>query len=172
MKNSFLILSFLLLGISGFSQNVGIGTTTPTRSLDVNGDFRITKTTDKTNAATHKSLLATDKNTGNVDYISIPSLDQSDAKNVEIAKTIYISNSPIDTKICSCGELSFYVKNSDNKPYFKLNSTESFDILNAGQTTPPITSFTIGYGTKTWIGTNYGYKDIIGKTFTIDNYNP
>lgn len=169
MRNKYTILTFILISSKFFAQNIGIGTTTPTRNLDINGNLKVTKTADKTNDTNFKYLLATDKNTGNLDFITIPALDQNESKNVEISRNIYIQNSPLDSETCSCGEISFYIKNSDNKTYFKLNSLKSFEIASEGESTP-VNTITLGYGVKKWIGTNYTYSDITGKVFTTSNF--
>ena len=52
-----LVLSLMiLLPILGFSQ-IGIGTTTPTATLDVNGDFRIRTTTSNTRETAAKDSI-------------------------------------------------------------------------------------------------------------------
>jgi Phage Tail Collar Domain len=42
MKNSFFILCFILFICRAWSQNVGVGTTTPTEKLDVDGKIKMT----------------------------------------------------------------------------------------------------------------------------------
>ena len=169
MKNIIIKIALVIMPSTFYAQFVGINTTSPTRELDINGNLRVTKTSDKTNNLPHKYLVAQDRNTGNIDYITFPALDQNDAKNVEISKNIYISNSPIDSKTCSCGELTFYIKNSDNKPYIKLASPVIFSYLSENEPTP-VNSFTLGYGVKGWSGTTYEYRNLTNKTFNTANF--
>ncbi len=54
-----IISSFFIMGgfIHSYSQ-VGIGTETPTRMLDVNGNIRVTQLNDKTNTVDFEQLVA------------------------------------------------------------------------------------------------------------------
>ena len=72
--------------IHSYSQ-VGIGTETPTRMLDVNGNIRVTQLNDKTNTVDFEQLVAADAN-NNIDKVSKPSLIDDGTKQVEIVKNI------------------------------------------------------------------------------------
>lgn len=169
MKRNILIFAFSIAITNIYSQKVGIGTTSPERTLDINGNLKVEKTTDKTDNTEYRFLLAANKNNGDIDYITIPALDQNDNKNVEVAKNIYISNTPIDSKTCSCGELTFKI-DSDNLTKFKLNSLKSFEAASVGETSA-VTSITLGYGAKSWVSSDYAYKDITEKIITTNNFN-
>ncbi|MBO6212364.1 hypothetical protein [Algoriella sp.] len=163
----------VLFPIIGFSQ-VGIGTETPSRMLDINGDLRIRQLDDKTDNTdeSYRYLLSAkddEKNqadvvtkvNGQVDKISFPSLLQSSSNNVEVKKIIYRGDAD-KTKKCSCGDLTIYLDkssvNTDILSFIHLNSTDVFVNNNAE-------SITLKYGQKKYTGTAYTYADD-GITFT------
>ncbi|WPO83731.1 hypothetical protein SD427_05215 [Chryseobacterium sp. JJR-5R] len=60
-----------LLGLffaATLNSQVGIGTTTPTRTLDVNGSFRLRTTSDEATNTNYARVLVQNSNTGDVDY--------------------------------------------------------------------------------------------------------
>lgn len=158
--------------ISGFhysqhTGNVGVSTTEPTRTLDVNGNVRLTNTTEKTENAAFEQLVAADSN-GNVDIITFPAVAQSDLVNLEVKKNIYLGTKTENTKECSCGSITF--RFNGNKAEFKLNDPEVFTVNS-------FTNFNLSYGIKRFINNNqpdtgngpgYSYDN---KTVSITNSN-
>jgi len=87
-----LVLSLMiLLPILGFSQ-IGIGTTTPTATLDVNGDFRIRTTTSNTRETAAKDSIMVVDALGNVQRISAKKVIESHLKT--FIKGGFVSGSP------------------------------------------------------------------------------
>lgn len=81
----------ILFPIFGFSQ-VGIGTTTPTSTLDVNGDFRIRTTTSNTRETAAKDSIMVVDALGNVQRISAKKVIESHLKT--FIKGGFASGSP------------------------------------------------------------------------------
>lgn len=159
-----LISAIFIATISTLDAQVGINTTDPKRILDINGNLKIVKTDNKTTQIPYRNILVADENNGNVDYISFPSINQNETKNVEIIRSIYLGTTPDNSKVCSCGEITFYL-NSNKKAYFKLNSTKVFTTNNNAN------SITLAFGAKRWEGQGYTYRDITEKTFLTTNYS-
>lgn len=87
-----LVLSLMILfPILGFSQ-IGIGTTTPTAALDVNGDFRIRTTTSNTRETAAKDSIMVVDAMGNVQRISSKKVIESHLKT--FIKGGFVSGSP------------------------------------------------------------------------------
>jgi len=87
-----LVLSLMiLLPILGFSQ-IGIGTTNPTATLDVNGDFRIRTTTSNTRETAAKDSIMVVDALGNVQRISAKKVIESHLKT--FIKGGFVSGSP------------------------------------------------------------------------------
>lgn len=163
-KNIFFILSILSLTIH--AQNVGINTTEPKRNLDINGNLKVSVMSDKSNLEEYSELLVAEKDNGNIDKIKIPALDQSETKNVEVVRNIYLGTSANNEKECSCGEITFKIDNT-NTAKIKLNSTTPLTSIGA-------TSFTFGFGVKQWANQAYSYYDRKGATalnFSTSNYS-
>lgn len=157
-----LLISILYTGLFS-AQNVGIGTDTPTRKLDVNGDLRIRSANVVTGNTNYNRIIAADKNTGNVDYVTVSSIPQDETNNVEVKRSIYLATTPITANECNCGDMTFRL-NNNGTPEFKLNSTTIF------LTNNNITTFDLGYGIKRWSGSSYNYKNRF-VTFTTSNYS-
>ena len=160
-------LTFLLLTISItiFGQNVGINTADPKRNLEINGNLKIRNLEDKSNNSDFTHLLVIDSQ-GNVDKIQIPALEQNEINNVEVTRTIYLQNEADVNKECSCGDITIRLNGST--PQIKLNSTTPFTSQN-------ISSFSTGFGVKSWSGTSYNYYDRTGASdgfnFSINDYS-
>lgn len=76
MKKKFRLLCLILLfSLSAHSQQVGINTATPTKTLDINGSVRIRSTSDKSSDTNYDKVIVTDIN-GNVDHVTKSSLNQ------------------------------------------------------------------------------------------------
>lgn len=146
------------------AQNVGIKTQSPERNLDVNGNLKVSTLTNKTSDGLYRKILTANVDNGDVDYISFPSINQNEIRNVEISRSIYLGSTPNNSKECSCGDITFYL-NTNNTAYFKLRNTKVFTSNNSAS------SISLAYGLKRWIGTEYQYSDIYNKTFTSTNYN-
>lgn len=148
--------------IASQNQNVGINTDNPTRTLDVNGNLRVTGIPDVTGNVNYPNILSINKNNGNIDYVKPSAFMQSDINNVEVKRSIYIASAPDPTKECSCGDIKFRI-NDSNTAEFKLNSNSVFTSNNTS-------TFDLDYGIKRWTSTYYNYfNDTI--TFTSANYS-
>lgn len=147
-----------LLGTIGLvpAQNVGIDTSSPTRTLDINGNLRITNLQDKSNTPGTDFLLAANRQNGNVDYIDLKSLQQSNKNNMEVARSIYNATAADISKECSCGDI--VVRFNGLKAEFKLKTTDVFTSNN-------VNSFNLSYGIKKFAGTAYSYADKTGVNF-------
>ena len=169
----YIILPLIFLSIDIDAQNVGIGTTTPQRALDLKGNLKVRSLENKTDDTNYKMIVAKNSETGEVDKITFPSLNQNETKNIEVSKSIYFANSPDDNKKCSCGDITFYIKNSDNKAYIKFNNVNPFNFLST-----TTNNFTVGYGVKAFNFYNdataesiYNYRNITDITFNRATYN-
>ena len=142
-----------------FAQ-VGIGTETPTRLLDINGNLRVTNLQNKTNSTDHKYVLAADDN-NNIDKVSIPAIIEDATKQVQIVKNIYNATTTDNTRIVECGKLSFRLENS--KIFMKLNDQ-------------PASAISFVYGGKRWgaisssTTTGYSYSNL-NLNFTTTDWN-
>ncbi|WDF46008.1 hypothetical protein PQ459_13985 [Chryseobacterium sp. KACC 21268] len=156
---------FLSIFISGLfiaqNTNVGIDTNSPTRKLDVNGNLRVTNTTSVTNNPSYDRIVTANNSTGDIDYISIPSIFQTNTNNVEVRRFVYLAQTPVTANECSCGDMTFRINNNNN-PEFKFNSTTVFITNNN------ITSFDLGYGIKRWTDAAYTYNN---RTVTLNTTN-
>ena len=164
MKNIFLfIFSICFASISAQNQNVGIDTENPSRKLDVNGNLRVTTTNTVTNSASYDRIVTVNNTTGDVDYINIHSVPQTNTNNVEVRRSIYNAAVPDNTKECSCGDITFRINNS-NTAEFKFNSATMF-VTNSNAT-----SINIGYGIKRWVDNTYNFvnRNVI---FTNANFS-
>ena len=182
MKKIILYILFLY-PILSFSQ-VGIGTETPTRTLDINGNLRIRELDNKTTSgdASYSHLLSAkddDKDASNniiskhgeLGKVSFTSLLQSSSNNLEVKRVIYQGD--VDkTQECSCGILSIFLDQSAATsqqiyPFVRLNYLSIFDNNNTD-------SFGLNYGQKKYIDTSYIYDNhniTFDKTGGIEPYN-
>lgn len=147
----------LIVSTSMFAQ-VGIGTETPTRLLDINGNLRVANLQDKTNSADYTYVLAADDD-NNIDKVSIPAIIEDATKQVQIVKNIYNATTTDNTRIVQCGKLSFRLENS--KIYMKLNNE-------------PTSAISFVYGSKRWgaisasTTTGYSYSNLTLNFSTAD----
>jgi len=169
MKNNLII---ALLLVSGFIKaQVGIGTEEPTRTLDVNGNLRVTRTVDKTNSVDYGFLLAADTNSNNIDKISIPAIIDDGMRQVEIVKNIYNSTTADVSKITSCGKLEFRlnpVNTSTSTTEVRFRENVFLDYT--------LTTLSLKFGGKRWgrtsetILADYSYRNLT-ITFNPSNWN-
>lgn len=123
MKN--ISLFFAIIPFSVSSQ-VGIGTTAPTRALDVNGDVRIRTLTDKSTDSNYNKIIVANSN-GDLD-----SWDKASLLNtvkdlaVENKKITYFSNSPVIGNVMSCGKMQYRF---DNGPLPQMRLVTAADVL-------------------------------------------
>lgn len=158
-----ILLSTISLSSIFYSQtgNVGINTNTPTRTLDVNGDLRLKKGIDKSTDPTYKQLLAVD-NEGNVDKIKFSALLQNENVNVETKRTVYIATNPDASKVCSCGDITFYADAGGLK--YKLNSNTLLTSTNSVEVK-------IMFGAKRYLDIAPGYTHSnLQTTFSTANF--
>ena len=86
---------------------VGIGTQDPTRTLDVNGNVRVTTYLDKSNDYDYPNIVASNSD-GNLDFIRKQSIPQNPNMQVEVGRVIYItapSTYITDYKWAKCGDI-------------------------------------------------------------------
>lgn len=160
IKKIYLSSSIVLLTNFLYAQNVGINIEEPERVLDINGSLRVTKMIDKSNNVTSEKLLAVNRDNGNVDYIDISALQQSNKNNMEISRIIYNATDADINKECECGEISMRFNNQLAE--FKLKSKEIFESNNFSE-------FNLVYGIKRFKGTSYEYKNKSAVKFQITN---
>lgn len=162
MKYKYLFSIFSLLIITlGQAQRVGINTENPSRTLEVNGNVRVTDLKTKTNVAGFENLLSANKNNGNVDYIEMPSLLQSDKNNMEVSRVLYNATAPDINKVCGCGDMSIRFNGASAE--FRLDNDNVFKSNKA------ITSFNLSYGIKRFTDDTYSYANKTNVTFSNTN---
>lgn len=161
MKNKFFII-LLSSSASIFlkAQNVGINTNTPTRTVDVNGNLRITELQNRTNNSNYNYLLSANKINGNIDYINISSLLQSEKNNMEVSRTIYNGSTADNTKECSCGDITFRFNGANSE--IKLSNETVF-------ASNGVNNLNLSYGIKRFTGNSYGYQNKTNVAFTNNN---
>lgn len=167
MKKGFFFLSvFFTLLYKG--QRVGINIKDPQRTLDVNGNLRVTNIVDKSTIAGTDHLIAANRQNGNVDYIDVKSLQQSGKNNMEVGRSIYNATTADANKECNCGDI--IVRFNGNKAEFKLKTTDVF-------TSNGETNFNLSYGIKRFSGSSYSYVNKTNVAFqnvnnqALDYYN-
>ncbi|MGV4413702.1 hypothetical protein [Chryseobacterium sp. T1] len=161
MKNRYFIGLFSLATfIFAKSQNIGIATDSPTRTVDVNGNIIITDLKDKTNVAGYNNLLTASKANGNVDYIKTTALIQSELNNMAVIRVLYNATAADSSKECACGDVVFRF-NGENAE-FKLLTDTVFKTNN-------VTNFSVSYGIKRFINNSYSYDNKTNVVFVNDN---
>lgn len=148
MKKKFIFLSVCFLTLLYKGQRVGINLADPQRTLDVNGNLRVTNIVDRSTVAGTDHLLAANRQNGNVDYIDIKSLQQSGKNNMEVGRAIYNAASADATKECNCGDI--IIRFNGAKAEFKLKTTDVF-------TSNGESSFKLSYGIKRFSASAYSY---------------
>ena len=145
------VLLFILATKLFYSQNVGIDTSIPIRTLDINGDLKIKTTNLVTGNTNYTKIVSANKNTEEVDYLGIFSVNALDDKNnVDVKRSLYLAAAPVTANECQCGDFTFRL-NTSGFPEFRLNSNTVF------LTNNNISSFKLGYGVKRWTGNSYNY---------------
>lgn len=118
-----------------FSQvgNVGIKTTTPTRTLDINGTLRVRNTLDKSEDGDYTRILISNTN-GDVDYITradlLPAKDQY-SSDKQVINNLYSNsaNAGDPSKIIKCGKFKFAFGNTtESKIQFALVDKPTTDV--------------------------------------------
>ncbi|MDM1549791.1 hypothetical protein [Empedobacter falsenii] len=113
MKHIIYTIIFFMQTIAYGQGGVGINTESPERSLDVNGNMRVTDFQNKTNDDNFKEILISNNN-GDIDKQSKSSIFQSTEQQVEQQRAIYYSNNGGDiTKEARCGKYSFAIDNNN-----------------------------------------------------------
>ncbi|SKC06067.1 hypothetical protein SAMN05660477_02712 [Soonwooa buanensis] len=109
----------LLLTIGVLNAQVGINTTTPTRTLDVNGDLRLRSTVDKATDPAYNRVLVKDVD-GKVDYWTKQEvLNKIEALYVVNKKFTASKTGPDPATIVACGKFEFRY-NSPVMPQIRL----------------------------------------------------
>ncbi|BAP32297.1 uncharacterized protein CHSO_3260 [Chryseobacterium sp. StRB126] len=123
MKNIYLFFTLVSLSINA---QVGIGTTAPTRVLDVNGDVRIRTLTDKSTDSNYNKIIVANSN-GDLD-----SWDKASLLNtvkdlaIENKKITYFSNSPVIGNVMNCGKMQYRF---DNGPLPQMRLVNPADAI-------------------------------------------
>ncbi|WP_209389256.1 hypothetical protein [Chryseobacterium sp. RR2-3-20] len=122
-KNLYLLFS-LLLNLFFYAQNVGIGTTNPAATLDLNGNLRVRTLTDKTTDTSYKDVVVADANgnLGRWDKANMIAKIQDEILTNQ--KINYVSNlSTYGSEMkCDRFRLKFDVENNKVYPFISLSS--------------------------------------------------
>ncbi|WP_313374339.1 hypothetical protein [Chishuiella sp.] len=165
------LLPIVLLQTILFGQGgVGINTETPERSLDVNGNLRITSFQDKTEDDNFKNIIIANS-TGNIDKQSESSMFQTPEQQVETERIIYYSSIGGDSnKEAKCGKFSFII-DENNIAKFKLlaNPEKNTEIQYGLRRLERRIKLIGGHSANTGDG-EYYYTNF-KKTFTTDNWD-
>lgn len=102
------LLNLFALNIA--NAQVGINTNTPTKSLDVNGDFRL-RTLNKVTITDYPDVLVVN-NDGDVEKHSAQAIKDAISDLTVETKELYFDTSPDGTKIVPCGRFNFRFSNS------------------------------------------------------------
>lgn len=101
-----------------FSQ-VGIGTQSPGKTLDINGDLKVVTTTDKSNDATYNKILVANSS-GEIGAWTRDGIrDQIESVFLENKKVIVFSNAPDIDRTMECGRFEFRF-NTGPEPQMRL----------------------------------------------------
>ena len=101
-----------------FSQ-VGIGTLSPDKTLDINGDLRVVTTVDKSNDTQYNKILVANAS-GEVGAWTKDGIrDQIESVFLENKKVIVFSNTPDINRTMDCGKLEFRF-NTGPEPQMRL----------------------------------------------------
>lgn len=112
MKNILPLLVCLATSMLYAQEKVGINTNTPTRTLDVNGNMRVTQQEIKVSGTFNDVLIANQD--GNVDKRSKGSLLLGEETQVETIRNIYYSNSGSDIeKSVQCARFEVTLSNNN-----------------------------------------------------------
>lgn len=102
------LLNLFALNIA--NAQVGINTNTPTKSLDVNGDFRL-RTLNKVTITDYPDVLVVN-NDGDVEKHSAQAIKDAISDLTVETKELYFDTSPDGSKIVPCGRFNFRFSNS------------------------------------------------------------
>lgn len=121
---TYYILLLSLVGI-GFSAQVGINTTSPTRTLDINGNMRL-RTTDKKSADNSYNRVIVTNDRGEIEYWDKANI-QNELKGLEMeTKIMYFSTSPSGNVIVPCGKFQIRFSTS-TVPEIRLVTANTSD---------------------------------------------
>ncbi len=101
-----------------FSQ-VGIGTLSPDKTLDVNGDFKIDVMTDKSNDLQYDKILVANESGEIGAWTKEGIREQIESVMLENKKVIVFSNTPDINRTMECGKLEFRF-NTGPEPQMRL----------------------------------------------------
>ena len=102
------LLNLFALNIA--NAQVGINTNTPTKSLDINGDFRL-RTLNKVTITDYPDVLVVN-NDGDVEKHSAQAIKDAISDLTVETKELYFDTSPDGSKIVPCGRFNFRFSNS------------------------------------------------------------
>ena len=102
-----LLLNLFALNIA--NAQVGINTNIPTKSLDINGDFRL-RTLNKVNITNYPDVLVVNT-IGDVEKHSAQAIKDAISDLTVETKELYFDTSPDGTKIVPCGRFNFRFSN-------------------------------------------------------------
>lgn len=114
------LITFFTVGYSVliFSQ-VGIGTLSPGKTLDVNGDFKIDVMTDKSNDSQYDKILVANESGEIGAWTKEGIREQIESVMLENKKVIVFSNTPDINRTMECGKLEFRF-NTGPEPQMRL----------------------------------------------------
>lgn len=165
------ITSILTLFLSLSTQaQVGIKTETPERTVDVNGNLRVTTLQDKKDDKTYDNIVIANS-AGDIDKQHKSSITQSPKQQVEIVRNIYYSdNGGHPDKTVVCGNYVFAFT-TDNHPVMKIAKQPDRELkLQFGlRRLERRYNLTGGHSANTGDG-DYYYSNV-EKTFTTSNWN-
>lgn len=114
---------FLLLSMRVMMAQVGVGTTSPTAQLDVNGGFRVRTTTSTNNSSAAKDSILVVDNIGNVKRISSKTVFESNIKSC--VKGSFASSSDVTlTLLANACKISFDFVEFDLNNEFNTTQSE------------------------------------------------
>ncbi|WP_312768118.1 hypothetical protein [Epilithonimonas sp.] len=123
------IISVILVGCSVlvFSQ-VGIGTASPEKTLDVNGNLRVATITDKSNDSQYNQIMVANAS-GEIGIVPKEIVKEKiESVFLENKKVVVFSNAPDTDRVMQCGkfELRF---NTGPEPQFRLSTAPSSNVI-------------------------------------------
>ena len=121
------VIIIFALGYSSFIYSqVGIGTPNPEKTLDINGDLKVSTTLDKSSDATYAEILVAN-DSGDVGVWKKDKLKEQIANAImENKKIIVFSNTPDTNKTMDCGKFEFRF-NTGPEPQMRLATAPAAD---------------------------------------------
>ena len=125
MKTKIISAFFLILNVFSYAQ-VGINTSSPTKTLDVNGSLRVRSTTYKETDVNYTKVLAVNS-TGDTDFLTKDYIKTRMSDGVLENKIMYFSTTPSGNTIVPCGRFQLRF-NTSTDPQIRLNKPTGSDV--------------------------------------------